>query len=581
MTLSLEERRFQTPRVDFQTVVRLLPSGRRQSIHGWSTDLSLTGMHVFSSEVCPIGTELACDLALPRLGPNLALRGRVSWVAPKGDSHMGIEFIDLTDLDVSVLQGLVAEAPPLPSARPAKVWFEGLPQPVPGRVLVREEGIALTLALPYLVEGSEVVLSFQDGAESLTGTLRGIRLERECGPGHALRAFVDLPPRSSAGGAPSQTWTRWPPPLPPPLPFVIRDQDLFVIESLTASDEVIPLEIAPLEIAGLQDASGSSAVSGSITAHDAPSSAGPALEPVRVIAATGVPARSVSRASRTAPLARIEASQWELRSPTAILTTASAERRSHRRRRTGLWLAASAMAGIAAASMVHTDLFPRAREKLAVLAEKVDVEGFWKRLRSGDFSIVEASPPSLPLDEATPAIVKSEPAGTSTAEARPAAVPEQGKASSAAAQPQAVALDWDAEGEADGGEEAAKDPSKAPVAGAASNPKAPRVLEEKVGTTLVIPVAGSMRDARSYPLADPDGLVVNLPFASSRARGDHPLDKGGFRMVWVRPRTAGGLQIRIFSSGKMPEHRLSLEKTAVRLTLLRPTSAAAGKVEAP
>jgi hypothetical protein len=73
-----------------------------------------------------------------------------------------------------------------------------------------------------------------------------------------------------------------------------------------------------------------------------------------------------------------------------------------------------------------------------------------------------------------------------------------------------------------------------------------------------------------YRLADPDGLVVNLPNARPRARfGDYSLSDPPFRLIWLRRRN-GGLHIRVLFKGKLPTYRLKLRRGAVQVLLDEP-----------
>ncbi|MFH1131007.1 MAG: PilZ domain-containing protein [Pseudomonadota bacterium] len=95
-------------RVEYHATVRLLPPGSPQTAVGQTTNLSTSGIFVFSSKPMPVGTELICDL--PLHGEHRTFRGRVARVQKaldRSDRGMGIQFLDLGKLDASLLQRVV------------------------------------------------------------------------------------------------------------------------------------------------------------------------------------------------------------------------------------------------------------------------------------------------------------------------------------------------------------------------------------------------------------------------------------------------------------------------------------------
>jgi len=92
----------------------------------------------------------------------------------------------------------------------------------------------------------------------------------------------------------------------------------------------------------------------------------------------------------------------------------------------------------------------------------------------------------------------------------------------------------------------------------------PRFEVEK--RRLSIPIRGSLRGSRSYLLAQPAGIAINLPNAQPLVKfGDFEIQKEGFRAVWVR-RRAGGLHIRVFfSESFQPTLSLGERKLTVEL----------------
>jgi len=96
---------------------------------------------------------------------------------------------------------------------------------------------------------------------------------------------------------------------------------------------------------------------------------------------------------------------------------------------------------------------------------------------------------------------------------------------------------------------------------------APRVwLGEQ--PTLVIPMEGSTKDARTYLMAKPAGIVINLPAARINGlKGVYKFEEGGFRQLNVRARD-GGVQLMLFFNGPVPAYKLHFDPDAVRFTVV-------------
>jgi hypothetical protein len=98
-------------------------------------------------------------------------------------------------------------------------------------------------------------------------------------------------------------------------------------------------------------------------------------------------------------------------------------------------------------------------------------------------------------------------------------------------------------------------------------PSGPDLTLEENRSTVTVPISGSLSGATHYALADPAGIAINLPRATPGIPfGDYPTREGGFRMVWVRKRAAGGLHLRFLFSQKLTP-KLRLEARAVHVDL--------------
>jgi len=64
---------------------------------------------------------------------------------------------------------------------------------------------------------------------------------------------------------------------------------------------------------------------------------------------------------------------------------------------------------------------------------------------------------------------------------------------------------------------------------------------------LVLAVEGSLQGLAHYPLAEPDGISLQLPSAhATLAPGTYTIGRGDVTQIWVREPTPAGQQIRIF-----------------------------------
>src|SRR5450432_4731280 len=100
------------PRVDFREAVRVIWPGEVSGVVARAVNLSPTGILVDAPTPtpCPVGSDVLCDVALPR-GPRL-LRGRVAHrrLLSSAKVGMGIEFIDLSPREVAELRGIVDDS---------------------------------------------------------------------------------------------------------------------------------------------------------------------------------------------------------------------------------------------------------------------------------------------------------------------------------------------------------------------------------------------------------------------------------------------------------------------------------------
>src|SRR5436190_9279923 len=121
------------PRVDFSESVRVIWPGEVSGVVARAVNLSPTGILVDAPTPtpCPVGSDVLCDVALPR-GQRL-LRGRVAHrrLLSPANLGMGIEFVDLSPGELAELRDVVGGSEERPQR--VKVRFEGTNQVVRAR----------------------------------------------------------------------------------------------------------------------------------------------------------------------------------------------------------------------------------------------------------------------------------------------------------------------------------------------------------------------------------------------------------------------------------------------------------------
>lgn len=543
------DRRGGHQRVAFEQAVQLLGAGA-PCLWARSANLSETGIFVSCSRPLAVGTEIELRLPLAEGARPLCLRGRVVRVCDNPTPGMGIVFVELAEAEAEALRRAVRAAVPLGWTRVAKAWFAGTSQPTRVQVRFGPDGLRLFCDLGFLRLGMPVTLCFpeEDREERFDGVLQAANLcidpEQQV---PRLELAVDIDEETPDAGA--RTWTYWP---PPPLASAEGEgaeadaEEPVLVELAEEGDSRKPpvpeaarhprggsVEELDLRAGSTSLAEPPRSVSGSIAARVLPS---PPLRPEPSVEApslcssvepgpSGSPAPDGGEAGWDFGLPEPAAqSHWSLKGSELAPPRS---RKWRRRARFWLWLLALSMAALTVASMVHTRLWQRVSDKLLLPEGSLQPASF--------------------LPEPEPA----EAAG----EATPVVVPSDAKA-------------------------AASPPADPPPRGEASGGVEPSLQVDS--STLTIPIEGSVNAARHYRLARPEGVAVNLPHARPRVRfGDYRVQRGGFRVVWVRKRALGGLHLRVLhDSGRVPELRVG--PSAVRVILHPATGGrpAAGQGEA-
>ena len=532
-------------RVDYKAAVRVVMPEDRRTIFGHSANLSESGIFVAATESCPVGARVICEIALPE--ERLTLEGRVVWLQRANASSevgMGIQFVELSLLDISALRRLVEQQSG--AVRQVTAWFEGLNEPLRAEAQFTSGGVELRAPMPFLRSQGAVDLSFgATPGEPHGGRLRRITLESDSAIPR-LRIEVALPHSVEARQAAVAG-------------VLGREED---------TDD--GPEIHVCEPATEQPISGQSEAQSGELCH------GAAIADVEIPAGKqrGKPGRDElwtmgnGNVDETNDYSRF----WR-------------EEQTSRRRK-WLWLAATVMAAIAVASVVQTRMWtrwsgttPAGGDPSAGLAALEPDDGFESRK---DEAI--QSPPAQPLagedqkpgprryadpTQPTPEATASGPSMLEkTLDSPPktgAMVREKAQQPKPIAKKQAQASNSRptiASGKRDDKKNVAR--AKAPASGSR-----PRVSVVDDGAlTVSIPVRGSAVGLDHYPLAKPDGIAINLPEATSEIPlGLYHHRKDGLKSVWIRQRDDGITQIRVFFDRDQHSGEVSVAERRLRIKL--------------
>jgi hypothetical protein len=192
-------------RVRYEANVYIRGTRQEGAVVARAHNLSAEGIAVSALDLPPEGEEVECRLMLG--GRRTRLRGRVAWVhrAPPAQRTLpaggGIQFISLDRQERELLARLVDSANDGPQL--VEVWVPGLEHPLPMRALIGTDEVKLGMALPQLVVGMPLRISFvhRGVSESRNGTIQAVRfLSGDRGSMSRVALQVSTPrPRDSAG----------------------------------------------------------------------------------------------------------------------------------------------------------------------------------------------------------------------------------------------------------------------------------------------------------------------------------------------------------------------------------------------
>jgi hypothetical protein len=256
-----------SPRIPYDEAICLSRTDGNGRLYGRAIDLGTGGVALVCSEDCPIGTQVRCDVLLPG-GPR-QIMGRVVRVtaAPAG-FELAVSFEDLKPGVAGVIDELIAART---KQIPAKVQIEGVEQPLRCEASVDDQTVRLTASLPFLKldRGVNVVLGAEESVQA-TGTIRKIAVDpstpdgvprlaldvdladsprartRRYGTPRAAMATTDAATPAPVAiaapglGGPAVTIpqvtippTNLPPPFGQPLPSIVVEPALVVVEEPT------------------------------------------------------------------------------------------------------------------------------------------------------------------------------------------------------------------------------------------------------------------------------------------------------------------------------------------------------------
>ena len=538
-------------RIDLAANVRILSPGQPSTIWASTQNISEKGMFVVTSEVCSVDSELLCDVALPSL--NLPVRGRVVWVHGGPRPGMGIEFLDLSEADLTALREAVASGSHEGSGQPVKIWMGALPQPIRAEAIRTAAGVLLRSELSFIKLGSPVLVypaEAQGKGETYSGVLEEVSLTmnpRSESPVLLLhmRLTPQADPRAAAEAA-ADTEVEAPPAsmVSPASPVVRRfGPDRICTPLRPAVDESEDLDLAV-------DLEPSCIVDESLLPEVLPEEA--LSEPQWELKIDVDPC---------------ERSYWTLEGPPEQVTAVPRRRRGHGR----LWFVALLMLGITVGSMAYTGLLPRAQERvLSWLAQA---------------GLVEGAPPAIP------ATIPTSASNESSVIPGAAGAPGADTESAAPAGPERP----ESEAVTNDDLEAPKLPAPASavpaVQAGASSEQTPgdvkpgnfQIVTNAQGQKeLVVLLRGSTRAATSYRLGQPDGVAFNLPEARPQVGFQvHRLDRDtAIRTISLRPREEG-TQLRVLFWGSAPPYKVEVLLRQIRLTLLPEQKSAVLEAQAP
>jgi PilZ domain len=171
----MTQARRDSPRIPYDEAICLARTDGKGRLYGRGVDLSGSGISLVSTESCPIGTEIKCDILLPH-GPRSVTGKIVRVTAAPGGFELAVAFGEIKPAVAAVIANLVAER--TKQALPAKLRIDGVDKPLRCEAHVDEQMVRLTATLPFLrLDGGVDVLLGEQGGIAAAGTIRKISVD--------------------------------------------------------------------------------------------------------------------------------------------------------------------------------------------------------------------------------------------------------------------------------------------------------------------------------------------------------------------------------------------------------------------
>jgi hypothetical protein len=171
----MTQTRRDSPRIPYDEAICLARIDGQARLYGRGLDLSASGVSLLSTESCPIGTEIKCEVLLPH-GPRSVTGKIVRVTAAPGGFELAVAFGEIKPAVAAMIVNLIAER--TKQALPAKLRIDGVDKPLRCEAHVDDEMVRLTATLPFLrLDGGVDVVLGEQGAVAAAGTIRKISVD--------------------------------------------------------------------------------------------------------------------------------------------------------------------------------------------------------------------------------------------------------------------------------------------------------------------------------------------------------------------------------------------------------------------
>jgi PilZ domain len=166
-----------SPRIPYDEAICLARLDGKGRLYGRGLDLSASGVSLVSTEACPIGTEIKCDLLLPH-GPRKVSGKIVRVTAAPGGFELAVAFGELKPAVTTAIDHLISDRSR--QVLPAKLRIDGVDKPLRCEAHINDNDqiLRLTATLPFLrLDGGVDVMLGEQGGIAAAGTIRKIAVD--------------------------------------------------------------------------------------------------------------------------------------------------------------------------------------------------------------------------------------------------------------------------------------------------------------------------------------------------------------------------------------------------------------------